>query len=205
MKKTCNTCKYFYTKGGYTGKCEADDYNEFMTTQEACDIYEDKDNEEEYRFPTDEEFKRELQVSNYLMRKMAISIGLSEKEAESPSKCGATIGNKMFECLKEGMDSAKQDMKKIDVKNIVNRKERRDIKFRKEIDTKLNNIEEKYTQLAIIAKQSPSLSFYYGDKINNNSFSLQEKIIFIDRMEHNYNLKFIDGKYEGNIFSKKVK
>jgi len=39
MKKTCNTCKYFYIKGGYTGVCEADDYNEFMTIQEACDIY----------------------------------------------------------------------------------------------------------------------------------------------------------------------
>jgi len=111
MKKTCNTCKYFYTKGGYTGKCEADDYNEFMTTQEACDIYEDKDNEEEYRFPTDEEFEKELFVSNYIMRKMAISLGLSEKEAESPSKCCYTIGQEQMKYLIAGMNGEEKKYK----------------------------------------------------------------------------------------------
>lgn len=36
----CGTCKYFCIVGVCTGVCEANDYEDCMTTDDACDIYE---------------------------------------------------------------------------------------------------------------------------------------------------------------------
>ena len=64
------------------------------------------DNKDEYYFPTDEEFEKELAIGNYKMIMLARELGLSDEESLSPSKCLAKIGQVELRCLKDGMDVA---------------------------------------------------------------------------------------------------
>ena len=62
----------------------------------------------------------------------------------------------------------------------------------------MDNIDEKYKQLVDIANHSPSFFMMNGfnHSWQNEIIDLNDKIDFIENMESDFDLVFIDGKYE---------
>ena len=57
----------------------------------------------EREYGTEEDFKRELMLGNYMMWKMAKDLGVTREDLESPSKCCYAVWGEVCRGVMEGM------------------------------------------------------------------------------------------------------
>ena len=76
----------------------------------------EKKYEPPYHWPTDEEFEKELAVSNYLMIKRAKELGLSDEDCKSPSKCYVTVMNHIADIFFKGFNKGVKEAEKMNIK-----------------------------------------------------------------------------------------